>query len=208
MDPKIKNTFIILTILIFIVLGSGIYTFVIQKGSVDDRKNKIKELNLNAYNTADLNEQLNALKARSAELDSILNLRKFNIPVNLQQSRFYDFVNKVSFGFTPNSYVNIEYVDTKEAGEFMYYKYDISGVAFFNDLYKLIYAIEQSKELKKILMVAFNDFVKVDDEKNPFYLVNYKFLLPYIFHLTLILLPRLLKKTASRPILFMMFFIR
>lgn len=174
MDPKIKNTLLILAILVLIVLGSGLYTYVIQKGDIDDKKNKIKELNLNAYNTADLVEQLNALKARSAELDSILNLRKFNIPVSLQQSRFYDFVNKISFGFSPHSYVNIEYIDTKQAGEFMYYKYDLTGVAFFNDLYKLIYAIEQSKELKKILMVAFNDFVKVDDEKNPFYLVNYK----------------------------------
>ncbi|MBU2494065.1 MAG: hypothetical protein KJ571_15670 [Bacteroidetes bacterium] len=174
MDPKIKNTLIILTILIFIVLGSGLYTFVLQKGDIDERKNKIKELNLNAYNTADLIDQLNALKARSAELDSILNLRKFNIPVSLSQSSFYDFVNKVSFGFSPHSFVNIEYTDTKQAGDFMFYKYDLSGVAFFNDLYKLIYAIEQSKELKKILMVAFNDFVKVDDEKNPYYLVNYK----------------------------------
>ena len=174
MDPKIKNTLIILVILVLIVLGSGLYTYVIQQGDIDDKKSKIKELNLDAYNTADLVEQLNALKARSAELDSILNLRKFNIPVSLPQSRFYDFVNKISFGFSPHSYVNIEYIDTKQAGEFMYYKYDLSGVAFFNDLYKLIYAIEQSKELKKILMVSFNDFVKVDDEKNPFYLVNYK----------------------------------
>jgi len=141
MDPKIKNTLIIVAILVFIVLGSGLYTFVIQQGDIDEKKNKIKELNLNAYNTADLVEQLNALQARSAELDSILNLRKFNIPVSLPQSRFYDFVNKISFGFSPNSYVNIEYIETKESGTFMYYKYDLSGVAFFNDLYIFCYTL-------------------------------------------------------------------
>jgi len=174
MDQKIKNTLIILTILVFIAIAGGLYSFVIQKGDIDDKKNQIKDLNLNAYNTADLTEQLNALKTRAAELDSILNLRKFNIPVNLAQSRFYDFVNKISFDFSPHSYVNIEYLDTKTAGEFMQYQYDLTGVAFFNDLYKLIYAIEQSKELKKILSVSLKDFIKVDEDKNPYYLVTYK----------------------------------
>ncbi|KAB2842452.1 MAG: nucleoside deaminase, partial [Melioribacteraceae bacterium] len=70
MDQKIKNTLIILTILVFIAIAGGLYSFVIQKGDIDDKKNQIKDLNLNAYNTADLTEQLNDVTAH-AEMQAI-----------------------------------------------------------------------------------------------------------------------------------------
>ena len=153
MDQKIKNTLIIVTILIFIIISGGVYSFVMQKGYIDGKKQEIKDLNLNAYNTADLEDQLKGLQKRAAELDSILNLRKFNIPVNLHQSKFYGFINKVSFGFSPQSYVNIEYENINSDENFQQYQYKLNGVAYFNDLYKLIFAIEQSKELKKVTLI-------------------------------------------------------
>lgn len=173
MDRKLKNTIILIGILILIVIGGSIFTFVLQKGKIDERKKTLNTLNLNAYNTEELMTQLNTLKRRAAELDSILSLRKFNIPVNLSQSSFYNFVNKVSFGFSPESFVNIEYEDIILQEHFNFYTYKLTGTAYFNDVYKLIYGIEQSKELKKILSCGFDNFVKVDDEGIPHYLVNY-----------------------------------
>jgi len=176
MDRKIKNTIILIALLLFISVVGSVFTFFIQNGDIDLRKKRINELNLNAqnaYSTQELIVQLNTLKSRAAELDSILALRKFNIPVNLPQSQFFNFINKVSFNFAPESNINIEYKTIEQFQHYKYYKYRLFGTAFYNDVYKMIYAIEQSKELKKILSTSFDNFVKVDEEGIPQYFVTY-----------------------------------
>lgn len=175
MDRKTKNTILLAIILFIIILIGGIYTFVIQNGQISDKEKKLKEINVNAYNTDDLIEQLLTLQKRAAELDSILSLRKYNVPVELRQSKFFDFVNRVSYNFSPHSFVNIEYRTLEKEEHFNKFIYSLNGTATFNDLYKLIYAIEQSKELKKVSNVALTNFVKVDEEGFAHYLVNYKF---------------------------------
>jgi len=176
MDRKIKNTVILIALLLFIIVVGSVFTFFIQKSDIDLRKKRINELNLNAQNAYSTNElllQLNSLKNRAAELDSILALRKFNIPVNLPQSRFFNFINKVSFNFAPESNINIEYKTIEQFQHYNYYEYRLFGTAYYNDVYKMIYAIEQSKELKKILSTSFDNFVKVDENGIPQYFVTY-----------------------------------
>jgi len=175
MDRKTKNTILLAIILFVIILVGGIYTFVIQKGQISDKEKKLEEINVNAYDTDDLIEQLLTLQDRASELDSILSLRKYNVPVILRQSKFYDFVNKVSYKFSPNSFVNIEYKSIENEQHFSKYIYVLNGTATFNDLYELIYAIEQSKELKKVTNVSLSNFVNVDEEGFAHYLVNFRF---------------------------------
>ncbi|MDA3859744.1 MAG: hypothetical protein PF445_00820 [Melioribacteraceae bacterium] len=173
MDRKLKNTVILITLLLLIIISGSVFTFVLQKDDIDSRKKRLNDLNLNAYNTNELMDQLNTLKLRAIELDSILALRKFNIPVNLHQSEFYNFINKVSFEFSPKSWVNIEYKDLILSKHYKYYTYRLSGTAYYNDIYKIIYAIEQSKELKKVLACSFDNFVNVDKEGIPHYFATY-----------------------------------
>ncbi len=173
MDRKLKNTLILIALLLLIIVAGSVFVIVFQKNDIDERKKKLNDLTLTAYNTDELVEQLNTLKARAIELDSILALRKFNIPVNLHQSEFYNFINKISFRFAPESFVNIEYKDIINSKHYRHYLYRLSGTAYYNDVYKMVFAIEQSKELKKILNCTFDNFVKVDDEGIPRYFVNY-----------------------------------
>ena len=175
MNRKLKNTLALVAILLLIIIGGSIFSFVMQKGKIDEKTKELNSLNANTSNTEDLLAKLDNLKSRATELDSILSLRKFNIPVGLLQSDFYDFVNKVSFNFAPDSYVNIEYADLVIQTHYNYFTYKLSGTAYFNDVYKLIYAIEQSKSLKKILTCNFTNFVSVDDEGVAHYYVNYTF---------------------------------
>lgn len=162
-------------ILIAIVAGGGVFNYVFLKGKIADREKKIKDLKLFQLDTETLELQLVNLKTRVAQLDSILQNRKYNIPFNLPQSDFFDFVNKVSFSFSPDSYVNIEYNDTETGANFDIYNYTLNGIADFNDLNTLIYAIEESKLLKKISSVDLANNVKVDTDGTPHYLVNFKF---------------------------------
>ena len=175
MSSKVKNTIIILIIFIAIVLGSVFYNFVFQKAKISDRQKKIKDLTLNQLDTEQLNQLLTQYKRRVAELDSVLANRKYNIPYNLSQASFYNFVNQVSYGFSSHSYVNVEFDELEAGTNFSIYHYTLGGIAEFNDLIKLIYAIEESKQLKKLEGVDLTNNVKVDSDGTPHYLVSYKF---------------------------------
>ncbi|HOI29508.1 MAG TPA: hypothetical protein PLZ15_07055 [Melioribacteraceae bacterium] len=175
MSSKVKNTIIIVLILIAIILAGGLFNYVFLKGKIDDREKKVKDLRLYQLDTKDLEDQLQKLKNRVAQLDSILVNRKYNIPFNLPQSDFFDFINKTSYSFSPDSYVNIEYEDTEAGGNFNIYNYTLNGIAEFNDLNNLIYAIEESKLLKKISGLDLTNNVKVDQDGTPHYLVSFKF---------------------------------
>ncbi len=174
MDRKLKNTLALLAIFILILAGGLVYTYVFQKNTITEKEKRIKDLNLNSYNTEELQNQLIELNKRVSELDSILAIRKYNIPFDKDQSSFYDFVNKITFSYSSQSYVNIEYVDITQEQEYFFYRYNLSGNVFFNEFYKLVYALEQSKELKKIESCALDNVVSVNDDGIASYLVNFK----------------------------------
>jgi hypothetical protein len=173
MNRKLKNSLILVGLLLFIILTGSLYTFLSQGSSISERKKTLNDLNLNAYDTQELIERVKTLEARVLELDSILAVRKFNIPVALHQSEFYNFVNKLSFNFSPKSFVNIEYKDVVSEQHYQHYTYKLSGTAYFNDVYKMIYAIEQSRELKKITSLVFDNLVEVDVDGIPRYFVTF-----------------------------------
>ena len=175
MDRKIKNTIALLIIFVLIVAAGGVYIFVFQKSKIDEKAKRVKDLNLSAYDTKDLMDQRDALRNRVAELDSILALRKFNIPYRLDQSKFYDFVNKISFNFANESFVNIEYDQIGKEPNFFFYIYDLNGTLYFNEFFQLAYAIEQSKELKKITDVKLKNVVGVTEDGVPQYQVSFSF---------------------------------
>ncbi|KAF0152883.1 MAG: hypothetical protein FD143_811 [Ignavibacteria bacterium] len=175
MSTKTKNTIIIAVILIVIVLSAGVYDFIFQKNKIEEKEQQIKELTQYQYDTKVLESQLASMKVKIGQLDSILANRKYAIPVNISQANFFEFVNKVSYSFSSDSYVNIEYVDMETFPNFNIYNYNIFGIARYADFYRLIYGIEESKNLKKVVNVELSSNVKVDEEGIPVYLVNYKF---------------------------------
>ena len=175
MSGKLKNTIIMVVILVLLVLGGGAYNFIYQKAKINDRQKKIKALKLYQLDTDALNQQYALLNKRVAELDSVLANRRYNIPHILSESNFFEFINKVNYNFSPLSYVNVEYNETETSNNFVIYVYTVNGVAEFNDLVGLIYAIEESKQLKKIETVELSNNIKVDADATPHYLITYKF---------------------------------
>jgi hypothetical protein len=173
MDRKKKNTAGLLALLILVALIGFIYNFFVLQDEIEDKAKRIAQLSLNAQNTDDLLEQLRGLEKRVAELDSILALRKYNIPKDVQQSQFYDFINKLTFSFAYDSYVNVEYEEVTTQPNYNYYTYRVSGLAYYNEFFSLLYAIEQSKQLKKVERCAIDDNVNVDDDGLPHFRVTF-----------------------------------
>lgn len=173
MNRKLKSTLSLVGLLLLIVVVSGVYVFVFQRGKLNEKKNKLEELKANNYNPDQLTLQYKDLLKRSTVLDSILAARKFNIPQNLSQIKFYDFINNVSAPYSPNSQVDVEFLSQNQDKNFLYYEYKLSGKASYSDLYNLVYAIEHSKELKKITNVTLNNLVVTDEDGVPNFLVGF-----------------------------------
>ncbi|RKY98272.1 MAG: hypothetical protein DRQ13_03725 [Ignavibacteriae bacterium] len=174
MNKKLRSTLGLLGLLLFIVLIGGTYIFMFQRGDLNDKKDKLEELNAKSYDPAELADRYEQLKVRSAVLDSVLQSRKFNIPKDLSSIKFYNFMNNVLSNFSEHTQVNIEYQKREQARDFFFYEYKLTGSGFYNEVFRLIYSIEQSKELKKITTLSVGNMIKTDDEGIPLFLVNFE----------------------------------
>ena len=181
MNTKLKNTLIILAILIFIAAAGIVFTYVIQRGKIKDREKMIKDLAVYQLDTETLQDNLLKAKRKVAQLDSILATRKYILAGNVTQSKFFDFVNEISYSFSSFSYVNVEYNDVKAQKNYNEYGYTLSGTAEYSDFNRLLYAIEQSKAIKKVTLVDLSNNVKLDEDSDPHYLVNYKIKVGVLF---------------------------
>ena len=59
MNRKLRNTLGLIGLMVFILLVGGIYIFVFQRGKLNEKKSKLRELESVNYDT----DQLNALFA-------------------------------------------------------------------------------------------------------------------------------------------------
>lgn len=173
MNRKIKNTLVLLVLLILIAVTGGIYIFTIQHSKISSKEKTLKQLKSKSYNKGELEKQYQTLLTKSHALDSILASRKFNIPKDLSSINFYDFVTNVSSNFSPDTRMDIELVSRGKDKEFSYYEYKLTGTGSYNDVYSLVYALEQSKELKKISTVAFNNSITTDKDGMPHFEVGF-----------------------------------
>lgn len=175
MSRKLKNTLGLVGILVLIVLVGGLFSYVYQKGKINKYTKELEGLKKSGYKTEELKVRLKDAEERALVLDSIISKRKFNIPEKLSQSQFYNFVNTVALSFSEETHVDIEFNEEKKEKNYNHFNYKLSGTGEFNDIYRLIFAIEQSKELKKIQTGKITTSIVVDSEGTPLYLVNFEF---------------------------------
>jgi len=173
MNKKLRSTLVLVALLLIILIAGGIYLYFVQGKELDKNRDKLKELQAKALDPQELLAQYEDLLVKSNRLDSILANREFNIPQNLSSIKFYNFVNNITNGFSDKAQVNIEYLEQKQEKEFFYHDYKLSGFGYFNEIYNLIYAIEHSKELKKVTNINLGNLVQTKEGENPVYLVNF-----------------------------------
>ena len=173
MNRKLKNTFALLGVLILLgVLGFG-YIYLFQKPSLINKTIELNSLKALSYDPNVLNQQLKDKIVKAAKLDSILSARKFNVPKDLSSIKFYDFLNLLNARLSDKAKFNIEFLTQKTDKEFFYYDFRVSGYGSYNDLFQIIYGIEESKELKKITKLNLSNYVLAPANEEPEFLVNF-----------------------------------
>jgi len=174
MNQKIKNSIIIVISLVLVVGGALIYIFTVQKDKLDERDAKLIELKASYSSMETLLEQLYTAEQKVAVIDSALSQRKFIIPQNLSQEKFYEYVDDNFTDSPVYKFVSIDFNGEIQEDKVKYYKYKVDGVGSFASVYRLFYAIEHSKELKKIESGEVSGNTTVDTKGKPRYLVKFQ----------------------------------
>ena len=173
MNKKLRSTLVLLAFLFIILIAGGSYLYFVQSKDLNEKRDKLKELQAKALDPQELLAQYQSLLVESNRLDSILANREFNIPQNLSSIKFYNFVNNITNGFSDKAQVNIEFLEQKQEKEFFYHEYKLTGFGYFNEVYNLIFAIEHSKELKKVTNISLGNLVQTKEGEMPLYLVSF-----------------------------------
>ena len=173
MDRKLKNTLALIGIAVGIVVLGFAVILIFQKPKIKKRTKALAELRATEYDQKLLKQQLDEKHAQAKKLDSILAARKFNIPKNLSDVKFYEFINEIEKLLSSDATMNVEYLDKKSEKNFFFHEYKVTGIGEYNDVYQIVYAVEQSKELKKITNINLSNYVSGSDVVKPILLVQY-----------------------------------
>ena len=181
MSRKSKSLLVLIIIFVIVAATGGIYIWSFQHKDMDKLDTELQKLRATYASTEVLQKELAEITKRVAITDSVLFSGKFTIPQNIKQSKFYDFVDDYSRDYSLYTYTNTEFVSENVDNGFKYYTYKVYGVGAFNSVYKLIYAIEHSKELKKIEKGDVSGNTSVDSKGVPHYLVKFDLLVRVYF---------------------------
>ena len=173
MNQKNKNFIILIIIFVLITSIGGYYTFSLQGGTLSTKEEKLNKLRADYASVELIKAKLFEIEKRVLVLDSLLFKGKFIIPQYLSQSQFFDFVEYYSNDNTMNSFTNTEYEGQNVELGVNYYTYKVFGRMNYNNVYRLIYAIEHSKELKKIVQANLKGINKVSKRGGASYLVEF-----------------------------------
>jgi len=173
MNRKTKNFIILIVIFVLITSIGGFYTISVQGEDLSIKKEKLNKLRADYSSVELIKSKLHEVEERVLIVDSLLFTGKFIIPKDLSQSQFFDFVEYYSKDNSMYSFTNTEFDGRGNEMGINYYMYKISGRMNYNDVYKLIYAIEQSKELKKVVKANLKGINKVSNKGGPSFLVEF-----------------------------------
>lgn len=174
MNRKKKNLIILIVIFLLITIAGAVYTLVFQRKDLDQKQARLDNLKANFSSIGTLQAQLKEYEAKVKVVDSLLFSERFYIPKDLSQSKFFNFVDAYSRDNTIITFTNTEFVSTGVENGFNYYLYKVSGNGDYQDVYGLIYAIEHSRELKKVQKADLSNTVSVNDKGIPKYLTKFE----------------------------------
>lgn len=173
MKRKTKSLIILTAVLFVIIVAGMIITFFMQSGEIKKKEAKLNTLRTSYASIQVLQSQLDAMEQKVTAVDSLLFSGTHAIPRNRIESDFYAFVDNYSRDYSLYTYTNTEYAGMGSEEGFNYYVYKVSGAGAFDNVYKLIYAIEHGKELKKIQKADVTSTSIVDNKGVPRYLTKF-----------------------------------
>ncbi|MGE5679677.1 MAG: hypothetical protein ACM34K_02240 [Bacillota bacterium] len=181
MNRKKKNNIILIVLLVLVIAGGTVYSMFVQRKEMVKKEKHLAELKKSYASKDVLMIQLKDIERQATVIDSLLALNEYNIPGQIPEEKFFDFVNRYSNEDFIYTGISVEFKEKRIENGMNYYVYKIYGNGRFKDIYNLVYAIEHSRELKKIESAEIKANTVVDDNEFPKYLVSINMIVDVYF---------------------------
>lgn len=148
--PYILRNTIVLGVLLVIILAIGFYLSGAHlPKKIDKVEKEIEKYEIELQNTPDLVNQYNVLSQQLATTKDRWELRNKDIPPVNITGETYNYINQL-IGKSGELKLDMLFIDTKNFKNYGFNTYNLKGEATFENLYRFIWYIENSRLLYKI----------------------------------------------------------
>ena len=149
MSYSIRNS-IILGVVLVIILGIGIFmTMISMPKKLRVIENEIKAIEQDFQNTPDLANQYNTLSAQLEAMKKRWETRDKEIPPKDITGEMYGYLNRM-IDVSGEVKMDMTYVSQADMGRYGYNTYSLKGEAYFDNLYRFVWYIENGRRVLKI----------------------------------------------------------
>lgn len=153
MSYIVRNTIVLGAVLLLIFSVGAYFSFISFPKRIRNIEKQIKQVETNLQNTPDLANNYNTLTEQLARTQHQWETRNKEVPPRDITGETYGYLNQL-IGLSGDLVMNMTYQPGVDSGEFGYNKYTLTGSAFFENLYKFVWHIENGRRLYKIAGIS------------------------------------------------------
>ncbi len=140
--------------MLLLIFGIGGYlTFISFPKKIKNNERQIRGIETELQNTPDLANKFNTLAEQLATTQHQWENRNKEVPARDVTGETYGYLNQL-IGLSGDLTMNMTYQPGVDSGQFGFNKYTLTGSAYFENLFKFIWYIENGRRLFKIPNIA------------------------------------------------------
>jgi len=145
----VRNTIVLASALFLIFAIGGYLTFLSYPKKIKNVEKEIKKIEKDLQNTPDLANEFNTLNELLAAARNQWDTRTKEVPPRDIAGETYGYLNQL-IGLSGDLNMNMTFQPGPDTGKTGFNRYSLSGSAYFENLYKFVWYIENGRRLFKI----------------------------------------------------------
>lgn len=170
MSYGLRNTIILLVVLVFFVAGGWSYLYFYQQPKIDKLQAKVKTTRQELQSKQQVANQYPALLKQYKEVTNYFNNYDKALYGNSDEDHVYDFLNTLNNGTSYTDFT-FSFKDSTKHGKFGIMQMQVTGSAYYRNFVNFIRQIELSKPINKLNTLSVNPINELDSYGK----VNFKF---------------------------------
>lgn len=148
MNDAYKNTLVLFVLLLVVATGGGYLTYVHLPGRVDELEQREKVLRLKEAELSDLFSEQAESEQLAVRMKTRWESRYKTIPETLRTAQVVQYLNeRTRTGYED---IGVTFQGAEHGANFDALKFRITGQGFFGHVYRLLWQIEQRRELFRV----------------------------------------------------------
>ncbi len=161
MSYTIRNTIVLGSVLLFILLVGFYLTVIYLPKSLTAINAEITKLQTELQNTPDLANQYNQTAAQLADMKKRWETRNKDVPPKDVTGETYGYLNR-TIDVSGEVKMDLTYVGPRDFGNYGYNVYSLKGEAPFNNIYRFIWYAENGRRLMKLTNLSLRGYEAKD----------------------------------------------